>query len=370
MSIQSIRGVRDVLPVEGRRWRAVEEALRGCLLGSGYEEIHLPLLEFTELFSRGVGEATDIVEKEMYTLADRDGESITLRPEGTAGCVRALQQHGLLYNQTQRVFYAGEMFRYERPQKGRYRQFYQLGAEAFGFAGPDIDAELIYLGWQFWRALGLEQHAQLELNNLGSAAARVAYRKALVDFLQPRAEQLDADSQRRLTTNPLRILDSKDPATQEVLHNAPFPGHREQKQWAVDHAAHEWVLCLDADERVKIAHELGIPLSDDAARRAEFYKPADDSPEMQYLRERREELGGYVPERTRTSVMLGSPSDDVFEEFKHGTEGREAEHAGEGGELRGQGGVLAGGSWSARARDATTTNVPTPEMPVQSRARA
>ena len=234
--MQSIRGVRDVLPEEARRWRAVEQALRECLLGSGYEEIHLPLLEFTELFSRGVGEATDIVEKEMYTLADRDGESITLRPEGTAGCVRALQQHGLLYNQTQRVFYAGEMFRYERPQKGRYRQFYQLGAEAFGFPGPDIDAELIYLGLQFWRSLGLADHARLELNNLGSAAARAAYRDSLVAFLQPRAEQLDADSQRRLTTNPLRILDSKDPATQALLQDAPTLAEFVDNESAADFA--------------------------------------------------------------------------------------------------------------------------------------
>lgn len=221
MNIRSIRGVRDVLPEEARRWRLVEDGLRACLLGSGYEEIHLPLLEFTELFSRGVGEATDIVEKEMYTLADRDGESITLRPEGTAGCVRALQQHGLLYNQTQRVFYAGEMFRYERPQKGRYRQFFQLGAEAFGLSGPDIDAELIYLGLQFWRALGLADHARLEINNLGSASARAAYTAALVEFLQPNAAGLDADSQRRLGTNPLRILDSKDPGTQALLEAAP-----------------------------------------------------------------------------------------------------------------------------------------------------
>jgi len=219
--VQSVRGMRDVLAQEGRRWRFVEDRLRQTCLGHGYEEVHLPVLEFTELFSRGVGEATDIVEKEMYTLADRDGERITLRPEGTAGCVRALLQHGLLYNQTQRVFYAGPMFRYERPQKGRYRQFYQLGAEAFGLAGPDVDAELILMGLQFWRGLGIAHEARLEINTLGSAAARAAYRQALTDFLAPRAAQLDPDSQRRLHSNPLRILDSKSESTQQLLADAP-----------------------------------------------------------------------------------------------------------------------------------------------------
>ena len=219
--IQSIRGMRDVLPEESRRWRLVEDRIRQLLLSHAYEEIHLPVLESTELFGRGVGEATDIVEKEMYSLTDRDGNGITLRPEGTAGCVRALLQHGLLFNQTQRVFYAGSMFRYERPQKGRYRQFYQLGAEAFGFPGPDVDAELILMGLEFWRALGLEPHVRLEINTLGSGAARAAYRDALVGYLTPLQEQLDEDSQRRLTRNPLRILDSKHPATQALLEDAP-----------------------------------------------------------------------------------------------------------------------------------------------------
>jgi len=221
MSIQSIRGMRDVLPDEGRRWRRVEDRIRGVLLAHGYEEIHLPLLEATALFSRGVGEATDIVEKEMYTLADRDGDSITLRPEGTAGCVRALLEHGLLFNQTQRVFYAGPMFRYERPQRGRYRQFYQLGAEAFGLPGPDIDAELILMGYEFWRALGVAPRVRLEINTLGSAASRAAYREALVDYLTPLADRLDDDSRRRLQRNPLRILDSKNAGTQALLAGAP-----------------------------------------------------------------------------------------------------------------------------------------------------
>lgn len=219
--VQSIRGMHDVLPEQARRWRRMETLIRGVMLGHAYEEIHLPLLEATELFSRGVGEATDIVEKEMYSLEDRDGNGITLRPEGTAGCVRALLEHGLLFNQTQRVFYAGPMFRYERPQKGRYRQFYQLGAEAFGFPGPDIDAELIAMNQAFWDALGLSSAVRLEINTLGSSAARTAYRDALVSYLTPLRERLDADSQRRLARNPLRILDTKDANTRALLADAP-----------------------------------------------------------------------------------------------------------------------------------------------------
>ena len=199
----------------------VEDTLRQVLDGFAYEEVHLPLLEFTELFSRGVGEATDIVAKEMYSLEDRDGTSITLRPEGTAGCARALQQAGLLFNQTQRVFYTGPMFRYERPQKGRYRQFDQIGAEVFGLAGPDVDAELLALSWNFWQALGIQSQVTLELNTLGSAQCRAGYRQALVDYLTPQAKALDEDSQRRLTSNPLRILDSKSPQTREILERAP-----------------------------------------------------------------------------------------------------------------------------------------------------
>jgi len=213
--------MRDVLPDEGRRWRDVENQLEAVLERYAYEEVHLPLLEFTELFSRGVGEATDIVEKEMYTFADRDGESITLRPEGTAGCVRVLQQHGLLYNQTQRVFYRGHMFRYERPQKGRYRQFYQLGAEAFGMAGPDVDAELLALSRACWQQLGIEGNVRLELNTIGSADDRMRYRDSLVDYLSPYANDLDEDSRRRLSTNPLRILDSKVERTRDILAGAP-----------------------------------------------------------------------------------------------------------------------------------------------------
>lgn len=219
--VKAVRGMRDILPEQARRWDLVEQKLTEVIQGHAYEAIRLPLLEFTELFARGVGEATDIVEKEMYTLADRDGDSLSLRPEGTASSVRMLQEHGYLYNQTQRVFYAGPMFRYEKPQKGRYRQFYQIGAEAYGLAGPDIDAELIGLGWACWQALGIESMVRLEINTLGSGDARQQYRNALVSYLSPLKDQLDDDSRRRLSTNPMRILDSKNSETQRLLADAP-----------------------------------------------------------------------------------------------------------------------------------------------------
>ena len=219
--VRAVRGMRDILPQDARMWRHVEDIIQGVIYSFAYEEVRLPLLEFTELFARGVGEATDIVEKEMYTLADRDGDSLSLRPEGTASCVRALEESGLLYNQNQRVTYAGPMFRYEKPQKGRYRQFYQIGAEAFGFAGPDVDAELIAIGAACWKALGISQHISLEVNSLGSNEARIAYKEALVAYLTPLKEQLDEDSQRRLLSNPMRILDSKNPATQGLLKLSP-----------------------------------------------------------------------------------------------------------------------------------------------------
>jgi histidyl-tRNA synthetase len=213
--------MRDILPADARRWREVEKVVTSTLLGYAYEEIELPLIEHTELFARGVGEATDAVEKEMYSFHDRDGESIALRPEGTAGCARALMQNGLLYNQTQRVFYSGHMFRYERPQRGRYRQFYQIGAEAFGLAGAEPDAELIQMGWSCWQRLGVENDVRLELNTIGSGSVRTAYRRALVDYLTPHREALDPDSQRRLESNPMRILDSKSETTRAVAANAP-----------------------------------------------------------------------------------------------------------------------------------------------------
>ena len=217
---QAIRGMNDILPGESALWQRLEAILREVLAGYGYHEIRLPLVEKTELFARSIGEVTDIVEKEMYTFADRNGDSLTLRPEGTAGCVRACVEHGLLHHQTQRLWYAGPMFRYEKPQKGRYRQFHQVGAEAYGMAGPDIDAELICLSARLWRRLGIRE-VTLQLNSLGSSAARLAYRGRLVSYFAARRDELDEDSRRRLDTNPLRILDSKNPALRAVIAEAP-----------------------------------------------------------------------------------------------------------------------------------------------------
>jgi histidyl-tRNA synthetase len=217
---QAIRGMNDILPGESALWQRLEATLREVLAGYGYHEIRLPLVEKTELFARSIGEVTDIVEKEMYTLADRNGDSLTLRPEGTAGCVRACVEHGLLHHQTQRLWYAGPMFRYEKPQKGRYRQFHQVGAEAYGMAGPDIDAELICLSARLWRRLDIRE-VTLQLNSLGSSAARLAYRGRLVSYFAARRDELDEDSRRRLDTNPLRILDSKNPALRAVIAEAP-----------------------------------------------------------------------------------------------------------------------------------------------------
>ncbi|MDE0272298.1 MAG: histidine--tRNA ligase, partial [Gammaproteobacteria bacterium] len=216
-----VRGMRDVLPDEARRWRSVEERIVDVIDGFAYEELRLPLLEMTELFARSVGASTDIVEKEMYSLIDRDGNSISLRPEGTASCARALLESGLLRNQAQRVFYRGPMFRHERPQMGRFRQFHQVGVEVFGPPGPDVDAELIQIGTEIWRALDLSDEIQLELNTLGAPAARAAWRDALAAYLRPHSVALDADSARRLDRNPLRILDSKSAATQALLADAP-----------------------------------------------------------------------------------------------------------------------------------------------------
>ena len=219
--IQSIRGMYDVLPADSVRWQYFESKMNAVLNQYGYREIRLPIVEQTALFKRSIGEVTDIVEKEMYTFPDRNDESLTLRPEGTAGCVRAALQHGLLHNQIQRLWYQGPMFRYEKPQKGRNRQFYQVGVEAFGMQGPDIDAEIILLSARLWKALGIDQHVTLELNTIGSSDSRAAYKAALVEFLSEKSDLLDADSQRRLLTNPLRILDSKDRNTQALLNDAP-----------------------------------------------------------------------------------------------------------------------------------------------------
>jgi histidyl-tRNA synthetase len=217
--------MNDILPEQTPAWRYLESTLASLLDGYGYKEIRLPIVEYTELFARGIGEGTDVVDKEMYTFLDRNEESLTLRPEGTAGCVRAVLEHGLAGGgQVQKLWYAGPMFRYEKPQKGRYRQFHQVGVEAFNLPGPDVDAELIVLTWRLWKKLGLADAVTLQLNSLGSSEARAAYRDALVAYLQERFDQLDEDSQRRMTTNPLRILDSKNEATQAVLVGAPTLG--------------------------------------------------------------------------------------------------------------------------------------------------
>lgn len=223
-NIQAIRGMNDYLPEETALWQRIEGTLKQVLSGYGYSEIRLPIVEQTPLFKRAIGEVTDVVEKEMYTFEDRNGESLTLRPEGTAGCVRAGIEHGLLYNQEQRLWYIGPMFRYERPQKGRYRQFHQLGAEVFGLQGPDIDAELILLTARWWRALGIAEHVNLELNSIGSLEARANYRDALVAFLEQHQEKLDEDCKRRMYSNPLRVLDSKNPEVQTLLNDAPRLG--------------------------------------------------------------------------------------------------------------------------------------------------
>ncbi|MGA0628129.1 histidine--tRNA ligase [Pseudomonas aeruginosa] len=220
--LQAIRGMNDILPEQTPAWRYLERTFAGLLDGYGYSEIRLPILEFTELFARGIGEGTDVVDKEMYTFLDRNGESLTMRPEGTAGCVRAVLEHGLSGGgQVQKLWYTGPMFRYEKPQKGRYRQFHQIGVEVFNLPGPDIDAELIILTWRLWQKLGMADAVTLQLNTLGSSEARARYREALVAYLQERFEQLDEDSQRRMTTNPLRILDSKVESTQALLVGAP-----------------------------------------------------------------------------------------------------------------------------------------------------
>lgn len=218
--IQSIRGMNDVLPAENPAWATLERAAARVFAAYGYEQIRLPIMERTGLFKRAVGEVTDIVEKEMYTFEDRGGESLSLRPEGTAGAVRAGIQHGLLHNATQRLWYQGPMFRYERPQKGRQRQFHQFGVEAFGQSGPDVDVEQIAMAARLFSALGISG-LRLEINTLGTPAERAAYRDALHGYFSAHPDALDADSQHRLDRNPLRILDSKNPDMAALIAEAP-----------------------------------------------------------------------------------------------------------------------------------------------------
>lgn len=247
--IRSIRGMNDLLPDVTPYWQAVENSLKSVLSGYGYQEIRFPIVEKTELFKRSIGEVTDIVEKEMYTFDDRNGDSLTLRPEGTAGCVRAAMQNGLL-NQTQRLWYMGPMFRHERPQKGRYRQFHQVGVEAYGFDGPDIDAEMILMTARLWKELGLTG-ISLQINSLGSTDARLAYRQELVKYFEAHQAQLDEDSQRRLHSNPLRILDSKNPDMQALNEAAPkLIDHLDEQS-----KAHFQALCQTLD-KVGIDYEI------------------------------------------------------------------------------------------------------------------
>lgn len=220
-SVQAIRGMHDILPEQSPRWQYAENIIKDVLASYSYLEIRLPIVEKTELFKRSIGEVTDIVEKEMYTFDDRNSDSLTLRPEGTAGCLRACLEHGLLHNQVHRLWYYGPMFRHERPQKGRYRQFYQLGVETYGLAGPDIDAELILLTDRMWKKLGIRDKVRLELNTLGTTEERLVYREKLVEYFKQHIELLDEDSLRRLETNPLRILDSKNRDMKQLIQNAP-----------------------------------------------------------------------------------------------------------------------------------------------------
>ncbi|WP_196141065.1 histidine--tRNA ligase [Aliikangiella sp. G2MR2-5] len=220
-AFQAVKGMNDCLPEASPLWQYLEQCLRETVSSYGYAEIRMPILENTQLFCRSIGEVTDIVEKEMYTFIDKGEDSLTLRPEGTASCVRAGIEHGLLYNQQQRLWYMGPMFRRERPQKGRYRQFYQFGAETFGFDGPDIDVELIAMSARLWERLGFADQVELQINSLGSNEAREAYKSILVEYFRENIEQLDEDSVRRLESNPLRILDTKNPDMMEVVAKAP-----------------------------------------------------------------------------------------------------------------------------------------------------
>ena len=221
LMVQAIRGMNDLLPEDTSVWQQVEKVLRQTMSSYGYSEVRMPIVEKTNLFCRAIGEVTDVVEKEMYSFEDRSGDHLSLRPEGTAGCVRAVLEHNLAYNQEQRLWYMGPMFRHERPQKGRYRQFHQMGVEVFGLNGPDIDAELIALTYSIWKKFAIENELELQLNSLGSAQERAAYREDLVKFLEAHFDDLDEDSKRRTHTNPLRVLDTKDEKVIEILKDAP-----------------------------------------------------------------------------------------------------------------------------------------------------
>ena len=238
--LQAIRGMNDVLPDESYRWQYVESILRDIMAAYCYEEIRMPVLEPTALFKRSIGEVTDIVEKEMYTFADRNGDLLSLRPEGTASCVRACIEHNLLYQQAPRLWYIGPMYRYERPQKGRYRQFYQFGIEALGFSSPNVDVEVMAIAWRILKALNLMPYVKLEINSLGTPQCRKQFRQTLVDYFTQYKDQLDEDSLRRLGTNPLRILDSKNPSMQALIEDAP----KLADSWNDEAKAHFAAVCV------------------------------------------------------------------------------------------------------------------------------
>tara|TARA_R110000824_G_scaffold7892_6_gene35968 strand:+ start:83135 stop:84403 length:1269 start_codon:yes stop_codon:yes gene_type:complete len=253
--IQAIRGMNDVLPNQTPFWHFLEQQLRQMMAAYAYQEIRFPVLEQTQLFKRSIGDATDIVEKEMYTFEDRNGDSLSLRPEGTASCVRAAEQHGLLYNQIQKLWYMGPMYRHERPQKGRYRQFYQFGIEAFGMSGSIIEAEVILLSAALWQQLGLSQYLTLEINNLGTSANRSAYGKDLHAYLLKYKDELDEDSQRRLDSNVMRILDSKHQRTRDLLAEAPLLGDYIDAQ-----SAQQFRILLDILDEASVAYRINNSL--------------------------------------------------------------------------------------------------------------
>ena len=254
-NIQAIRGMHDVLPEQTPLWQYAEKIIRDVLANYGYSEIRLPIVEKTELFKRSIGEVTDIVEKEMYTFDDRNGDSLTLRPEGTAGCLRACLEHGLLHNQVHRLWYYGPMYRHERPQKGRYRQFFQFGVETYGMESADIDAELLLLTDRLWTRLGIRSKVRLQLNSLGTIAERLIYKEALVTYFQQHLAVLDEDSLRRLTTNPLRILDTKNPAMQDVVANAP-----ELMDYLGEESRAHFYSILDTLNALGVAYEINTRL--------------------------------------------------------------------------------------------------------------
>jgi len=260
-NIQAIRGMHDILPTQTPLWQLLEERVRMVLAGYGYSEIRMPILEMTDLFKRSIGEVTDIVEKEMYTFDDRNGDSLTLRPEGTAGCVRACIENGLIFNQVQRIWYQGPMFRHERPQKGRYRQFHQIGVETYGMAGPDIDIEVILLTSRLWKALGLEG-LTLQLNSLGTSEERAIYRDRLVAYLTEHHAKLDEESKRRLQSNPLRILDTKNPEMLPLVAEAPT---------LFEHLGEESRAHFDAITRALDAAGVGYEINPRLVRGLDYY---------------------------------------------------------------------------------------------------